>query len=83
MSLTDGIRHVSLPRVVKILVSTPTHDHELTAMIFALKLWQHYLYNEHCEIYIEVSFYSEGVKLETMSVVGSIKGLRRYNLILS
>jgi len=29
----------------------PTHDLELAAVIFALKIWQHYLYVVSCEIY--------------------------------
>ncbi len=29
----------------------PTHDLELPAVIFALKLWRHYLHDEHCEVY--------------------------------
>jgi hypothetical protein len=29
----------------------PTHDLELAAVVFTLKIWQHYLYGERCEIY--------------------------------
>ena len=29
----------------------PTHDLELAAMVFALKMWRHYLYGVHCDIY--------------------------------
>ena len=29
----------------------PTHDMELVAVIFALKIWRHYLYGETSEIY--------------------------------
>ena len=29
----------------------PTHDLELAAVVFALKIWRHYLYGERCEIY--------------------------------
>ena len=29
----------------------PTHDLELPAIIFALKIWRHYLYGERCTIY--------------------------------
>nr|XP_009802235.1 PREDICTED: uncharacterized protein LOC104247816 [Nicotiana sylvestris] len=28
----------------------PTHDLELTAVVFALKIWRHYLYGEHCKV---------------------------------
>ena len=27
----------------------PTHDLELAAIVFALKMWRHYLYGEKCE----------------------------------
>jgi len=29
----------------------PTHDLELAAMVFALKIWRHYLYGVPCKIY--------------------------------
>ena len=29
----------------------PTHDLELAVVVFALKIWRHYLYGETCEIY--------------------------------
>ena len=29
----------------------PTHDLELVAVVFALKIWRHYLYKEKCRIY--------------------------------
>ena len=31
----------------------PTHDLELAAIVFALKIWQHYLYGQSCEIYTD------------------------------
>ncbi|KAL8089040.1 hypothetical protein AgCh_038704 [Apium graveolens] len=31
----------------------PTHDLELAARVFALKIWRHYLYEERCEIYTD------------------------------
>nr|CAD1839666.1 unnamed protein product [Ananas comosus var. bracteatus] len=31
----------------------PTHDLELAAVNFALKLWCHYLYGERCEVYTD------------------------------
>ena len=31
----------------------PTHDLELAAVVFALKIWQHYLYGEKCRIYTD------------------------------
>ena len=29
----------------------PTHDMELAAVVFALKIWRHYLYGEEFEVY--------------------------------
>ncbi|KAJ9563654.1 hypothetical protein OSB04_008814 [Centaurea solstitialis] len=34
-------------------VNYPTHDLELAAVVFALKLWRHYLYGVHCTIYTD------------------------------
>ena len=31
----------------------PTHDLELVVVIFALKMWRHYLYGVYCEIYTD------------------------------
>ena len=31
----------------------PTHDLELTAVVFALKIWRHYLYGETCAVYTD------------------------------
>ncbi|KAL4346647.1 hypothetical protein GQ457_17G011550 [Hibiscus cannabinus] len=31
----------------------PTHDLELAAVVFALKIWRHYLYGEKCYIYTD------------------------------
>jgi hypothetical protein len=31
----------------------PTHDLELVVVVFALKIWGHYLYGERCEIYTD------------------------------
>ena len=31
----------------------PTHDLDLAAVVFALKIWRHYLYGEKCRIYID------------------------------
>ncbi|XP_057543993.1 uncharacterized protein LOC130823391 [Amaranthus tricolor] len=32
-------------------VNYPTHDLELAAIVFALKIWRHYLYGVECKIY--------------------------------
>nr|GFC91191.1 putative reverse transcriptase domain-containing protein [Tanacetum cinerariifolium] len=34
-------------------VNYPTHDLELAAVIFALKIWRHYLYGELCDIFTD------------------------------
>nr|GFC33638.1 putative reverse transcriptase domain-containing protein [Tanacetum cinerariifolium] len=34
-------------------VNYPTHDLELVAVIFALKIWRHYLYGESCDIFTD------------------------------
>ena len=31
----------------------PTHDLELAAVVFALKIWRHYLYGVHCKIFTD------------------------------
>jgi hypothetical protein len=31
----------------------PTHDLELAAVVFALKIWRHYLFGKWCEIYTD------------------------------
>ena len=31
----------------------PTHDLELVAVVFPLKIWRHYLYGEKCRIYTD------------------------------
>ena len=31
----------------------PVHDLELATIVFALKLWRHYLYGEKCDIYMD------------------------------
>ena len=31
--------------------SYPTHDMEFVAIVFALKVWRHYLYNEQFEVF--------------------------------
>jgi len=31
----------------------PTHDLELAVVVYALKIWRHYLYGEDCEIHTD------------------------------
>ena len=35
-------------------VNYPTHDLELAVVIFALKIWRHYLYGETCDIFTDL-----------------------------
>ncbi|WVZ93511.1 hypothetical protein U9M48_039483 [Paspalum notatum var. saurae] len=34
-------------------VNYPTHDLELAAVVYALKIWRHYLFGQRCEIYTD------------------------------
>nr|GFC02906.1 retrotransposon protein, putative, Ty3-gypsy subclass [Tanacetum cinerariifolium] len=34
-------------------VNYPTHDMELAAVVFALKIWRHYLYGESCDVFTD------------------------------
>nr|GEX68756.1 retrotransposon protein, putative, Ty3-gypsy subclass [Tanacetum cinerariifolium] len=34
-------------------VNYPTHDLELAAVVFALKIWRHYLYGETCDVFTD------------------------------
>lgn len=31
----------------------PTHDLELAAVVYALKIWMHFFYGEKCQIFID------------------------------
>ena len=31
----------------------PTHDLELAAIVFALKIWRHYFYEETCQVFTD------------------------------
>ena len=53
----------------------PTHDLELPAVVFALKIWRHYLYGEHCKIYtdhksLKYIFHSKRTQHATETMVG-------------
>ena len=34
----------------------PTHDHELAAVVHALKTWRHYMYGKKCDVYRTTRF---------------------------
>ena len=44
---------VSLRQLKEYEQRYPTHDLELATVVFALKVWRHYLYGEKCEIYTD------------------------------
>ena len=58
----------------------PTQHLELAAVVFALKIWRHYLYGEKCRIYtdhkgLKYLLTQKRVKFETAEVVRVIQGL--------
>jgi len=65
----------------------PTHDLELTAVIFALKIWRHYLLGDKVLIYTDhkslKNIHSEEVKYEAEAVARADGRLRCGRTILS
>jgi hypothetical protein len=57
----------------------PTHDLELAAVVFALKIWRHYLYGERSKIYTDHKslkyLHSKGAEHETEEVARIDQGL--------
>ena len=58
----------------------PTHDLELAVVVFALKIWRHYLYGEKCRIStdhksLKYLITQKDLNFEATSVVGIIKRL--------
>ena len=50
----DAVREGSslwFPSVEESWAELPTHDMELVAVVFGLKIWHHYLYGEQFEVY--------------------------------
>ncbi|KAA3487490.1 reverse transcriptase [Gossypium australe] len=47
-----------------------THDLELAAIVFALKIWRHYLFSEKCHVY---SDHKKGSKFETTTMVRTVE----------
>ena len=43
----------ALRQLKKYEVNYPTHDLELVVVVFALKIWRHYLYGEKVKIYTD------------------------------
>src|SRR3954462_13133751 len=57
----------------------PTHDHELAAVVHALKQWRHYLLGSCCELYSDhqsLNYLSHnGSESQEKKVVGTHQGL--------
>ena len=58
----------------------PTHDMELAAVVFALKIWRHYLYGEEFEVYsdhksLKYIFTQRGPQYEATQMDGVPRGL--------
>lgn len=51
----------------------PTHDLELDALVFALKIWRHYLCGEKLDVFSDhkiLKFWSDGFAYETKTLDG-------------
>nr|GFA86705.1 retrotransposon protein, putative, Ty3-gypsy subclass [Tanacetum cinerariifolium] len=44
---------LTLPQLKPYEVNYPTHDLELAVVVFALKIWRHYLYGESCDVFTD------------------------------
>ena len=45
---------ISVLRQLKVHeINYPTHDLELAAVVFALNIWSHYLYDIQCEVFTD------------------------------
>ena len=58
----------------------PTHDMELAAVVFALKIWRHYLYGKQFKVYSDHKslmyiFYAAGPQYEATHMDGVPRGL--------
>ena len=49
----------------------PTHEMELAVVVFALKIWRHYLYGEEFEVYLD----HKSLKYEATQMDGVPRGL--------
>ena len=58
----------------------PTHDLELAAVVFALKLWRHYIYGTKCTLFTDhkklaICFHSKGYECKAAKMDGVDKRL--------
>ena len=53
--IMQGVRVIAYAsgQLKKHEIKYPTHDLELATVVFALKIWRHYLYEETCQIFID------------------------------
>ncbi|KAK8680625.1 hypothetical protein V6N13_109565 [Hibiscus sabdariffa] len=49
----DNVAAYALRQLKPHELNYPTHDLELTAIVFALKIWRHYLYGEKCHMFTD------------------------------
>nr|GEU79456.1 retrotransposon protein, putative, Ty3-gypsy subclass [Tanacetum cinerariifolium] len=52
-AITKWPRPTSVTELKPYEVNYPTHDLELAAVVFALKIWRHYIYGESCDVFID------------------------------
>nr|GFC10296.1 retrotransposon protein, putative, Ty3-gypsy subclass [Tanacetum cinerariifolium] len=61
----------------------PTHDLELAAVVFALKIWRHYLYGETCDIFTDHKSLKKSGMLANLQIEPEIiKDLQRMDIEL-
>ncbi|XP_069146916.1 uncharacterized protein [Solanum lycopersicum] len=53
----------------------PTHDLELAAVVFALKIWRHYLYSVHVDVFTDLA---DALSRLFMGSVAHVEEKRKY-----
>ena len=53
LGMMDGKLRFNKGNLESLIWNYPTHDLELAATVFALKIWRHYLYGDKCFIYTD------------------------------
>nr|GFC04013.1 putative reverse transcriptase domain-containing protein [Tanacetum cinerariifolium] len=69
-------------------VNYPTHDVELATVVFALKIWRHYLYGESCDVFYrpqepQIYFHAARFEHETETLVRVVERLRHQHPVSS
>ncbi|KAK1406366.1 hypothetical protein QVD17_41660 [Tagetes erecta] len=62
-------------------VNYPTHDLELAAVVFALKIWRHYLYGTKCTLYTDHKSLKSVRNPANLSVLPANLGVHPANLV--